>query len=109
MRDRLAAYLNKLIGYGVSGFRVDAAKHVGQTDLDAIYARLHRTADGTRPYWALEVFGGGPGTLAPMRSHAAATCSGLDGVKQLRDAFKSYPSDATGQHRDAEVLRGAPA
>ena len=39
VRTTLATYLNKLLGYGVSGFRVDAAKHVGQTDLDAIYAR----------------------------------------------------------------------
>jgi alpha-amylase len=30
VRSTLAAYLNKLIGYGVSGFRVDAAKHIGQ-------------------------------------------------------------------------------
>ena len=97
MRDRLASYLNKLIGYGVSGFRVDAAKHVGQADLDAIYSRLHRTADGTRPYWALEVFGGGPGTLSPARVHPqrrrprASTTS-----SSCRSAFKSYPADATG-------------
>ena len=105
MRDRLASYLNKLIGYGVSGFRVDAAKHVGQTDLDAIYSRLHRTADGTRPYWALEVFGGGPGSLAPEAFTSSGDVLGLDGVKQLRDAFKSYPADHVGQHRDAEGLR----
>jgi alpha-amylase len=35
VQDTLADYLNKLIGYGVSGFRVDAAKHIGQDDLDA--------------------------------------------------------------------------
>ena len=79
VRDTLAAYLNKLIGYGVSGFRVDAAKHIGQTDLDAIYSRLHDTKDGTRPYWALEVFGGGPGTLSPQ----AFTRSG-DGARPRR-------------------------
>ena len=43
VQGQLAAYLNKLIGYGVSGFRVDAAKHIGQDDLDAIYSRLHKT------------------------------------------------------------------
>ena len=31
--NKLAGYLNKLIGYGVSGFRVDAGKHVGKNDL----------------------------------------------------------------------------
>ena len=92
----MAAYLNKLLGYGVSGFRVDAAKHVGQADLDAIYARLHDTKDGTRPYWALEVFGGGPGRLAPEAFTRSGVVLGLDGVKQLKSAFKSYPADATG-------------
>jgi len=96
VRDRLATYLNKLIGYGVSGFRVDAAKHVGQTDLDAIYSRLHDTQDGTRPYWALEVFGGGPGTLSPDAFTRSGDVLGLDGVKQLKSAFKSYPSNGTG-------------
>ncbi len=96
VRSRVAAYLNKLLGYGVSGFRVDAAKHVGQADLDAIYARLHDTKDGTRPYWALEVFGGGPGRLAPGAFVRSGVVLGLDGVKQLKSAFKSYPTDAAG-------------
>lgn len=96
VRGRLATYLNKLLGYGVSGFRVDAAKHVGQDDLDAIYARLHRTVDGTRPYWALEVFGGGSGSLSPDAFTRSGTVLGLDGVKQLKSAFKSYPTNAAG-------------
>jgi alpha-amylase len=96
VRDKLAAYLNKLIGYGVSGFRVDAGKHVGQTDLDAIYHRLHRTREGTKPYWALEVFGGGPGTLSPQAFTPSGNVLGLDAVKQLRDAFKSYPDAHVG-------------
>ena len=45
----LAAYLNKLIGYGVSGFRVDAGKHIAPADLDAIYAQLDKTKDGKSP------------------------------------------------------------
>ena len=69
VETKLAGYLNKLIGYGVSGFRVDAAKHIGQDDLAAIYARLHNTLDGQRPYWVLEVFGGGPGLLSPAGVH----------------------------------------
>lgn len=96
VRAKLTGYLNKLIGYGVSGFRVDAAKHVGQDDLDAIYAGLRRTKDGTKPYWALEVFGGGPGTLSPQAFTRSGTVLGLDGVKQIRDAFNSYTADHIG-------------
>lgn len=65
VRDELAGYLNKLIRYGVSGFRVDAAKHTPQGDLDAIYSRLRTTKDGVKPYWALEVLPGSPGILRP--------------------------------------------
>ncbi|NUS52977.1 MAG: alpha-amylase, partial [Nocardioidaceae bacterium] len=100
----IAAYLNKLLGYGVSGFRVDAAKHVGQDDLDAIYARLHDTREGNRPFWALEVFGGGPGTLSPQAFVRSGTVLGLDGVKQLRDAFKSYPAEHVGSIATLETF-----
>jgi alpha-amylase len=92
VRNTLAAYLNKLIGYGVSGFRVDAAKHIGQTDLAAIAARLHRTADGTRPYLALEVFGGSPGVLSPFAFQSGGSLLGLDADVQIKNAFKSYNS-----------------
>jgi alpha-amylase len=104
VQDHLAAYLNKLIGYGVSGFRVDAAKHIGQADLDAIYSRLHRTKDHVKPYWALEVFGGGPGILSPQAFTTSGDVLGLDGVKQIRDAFKSYPAEHIGSIATLEVF-----
>jgi alpha-amylase len=92
VRTKLAAYLNTLLGYGVSGFRVDAAKHIGQTDLTAIQARLRNTVDGTRPYLALEVFGGGPGRLSPFAFVPVGSVLGLDADVQLKNAFKSYNS-----------------
>jgi alpha-amylase len=90
VRNTLAGYLNKLLGYGVSGFRVDAAKHVGQVDLAAIEARLHRTVDGTRPYIALEVPPGGPGKLAPQAFEGVGDLLGFDFAGQIESAFKSY-------------------
>ena len=96
VRGKITGYLDTLIGYGVCGFRVDAAKHIGQSDPDAIRDGLHKTKDGTRPYWALEVLGGGPGSLAPEAFTAYGTVLGLDGVKQIRDAFHSYTPDRVG-------------
>lgn len=90
VRGTLADYLNTLLSYGVSGFRVDAAKHVGQKDLNAIYDRLDATKDGVRPYWALEVFGGGPGALSPEAFTVSGDVLGLDGGRQIFNAFKSY-------------------
>jgi alpha-amylase len=104
VRATIAAYLNKLIGYGVSGFRVDAAKHIGQPDLAAIEARLHRTADGTRPYIALEVFGGGQGLLSPFAFQGQGSLLGLDADIQLKNAFKSYPAGAPGSIATLKVF-----
>ena len=36
VRDTLASYFAKLINYGVAGFRVDAVKHISNTDVLAI-------------------------------------------------------------------------
>src|SRR4051794_4732589 len=104
VRATLAAYLNKLIGYGVSGFRVDAAKHIGQVDLAAIEARLRRTVDGERPYIALEVPPGGPGKLSPWAFRGVGDLLGFDFATQMHDAFKSYVTPPGGNITDLEIL-----
>ncbi len=105
VQAELAAYLNKLIDYGVSGFRVDAGKHIGQDDLDGIYDRLKKTQDGVRPYWALEVFGGGPGILSPEAFTRSGDVLGLDAGRQIFNAFKSYGgSGNTGSLATLEVF-----
>lgn len=96
VRSRVVGYLNKLIGYGVSGFRVDAAKHVGQADLIAIRNQLRRTVDGERPFFALEVFPGGPGDLTPLAFTRAGTALGFDFAYQVKNAFKSYTDPGVG-------------
>ena len=90
VRNSLEAYLNKLIGYGVSGFRVDAAKHIGQVDLAAIESRLHRTLDGEKPYLVLEVAPGSPGRLSAAAFTKVGSLLGFDYAGQIQSAFKSY-------------------
>jgi alpha-amylase len=104
VQGKLAAYLNRLIDLGVSGFRVDAAKHIGQADLAALQARLHRTRDGDRPAFFLEVFPGGPGKLAPAAFEGVGDLLGFDFAYQVHDAFKSYPPNATGNITDLSVF-----
>jgi alpha-amylase len=61
VRSHIAGYLNDLMGLGVDGFRVDAAKHINQNDMAAIKAKF------TNPnvFFAQEVFPGSSGNLAP--------------------------------------------
>lgn len=42
VRDTLAAYLRGLVDMGVSGFRIDAAKHMPSVDIGAVLARMER-------------------------------------------------------------------
>ncbi len=104
VRTRIAGYLNKLLSYGVSGFRVDAAKHVGEDDLAAIQALLNPTADGEKAYVALEVFPGSPGRLTPQAFSRVGDVLGFDYAYQLKNAFKSYPVGATGNISSLKVF-----
>jgi len=93
VRNQIAGYLNKLLGDGVSGFRVDAAKHIGQVDLAAIEAKLRKTVDGTKPYVALEVPTGGPGKLAPQAFKGQGSLLGFDFAAQILQTFTSNITD----------------
>ncbi len=104
VRATLAQYLNKLLSYGVSGFRVDAAKHIGQADLAAIESRLNPTVDGRRPYIALEVPPGGPGKLSPWAFRSVDDLLGFDFATQIRDAFKSYVTPPGGNITELQVF-----
>lgn len=103
-RDKVVAYLNGLVDLGVSGFRVDAAKHMSAADLTAIRDALHDTADGDRPQWALEVFPGSPGILSQRAATKVGTVLGFDYAYQLKNAFKSYPDGAAGNITSLRVF-----
>ena len=45
VRGQLADYLNDLIGLGVAGFRIDAAKHMAAADIAGILAGLQEPAE----------------------------------------------------------------
>ncbi len=61
VRGKIAGYMNDLIGLGVAGFRIDAAKHIPAADLEAIKAKL------TNPnvYWVHEVIGAAGEPIQP--------------------------------------------
>lgn len=69
VRQKIADYLLSLARLDVAGFRVDAAKHIQQVELNDILARVNHTlaSEGRPlPYVFLEVAGGGAGeALAP--------------------------------------------
>lgn len=54
VRNVIAGYLIELAQIGVRGFRIDAAKHIHPTDVEAIIARVNAAVDPD-PYYFLEV------------------------------------------------------
>jgi alpha-amylase len=54
VRAKIDVYLNDLLSLGVSGFRIDAARHMGITDLTAIQTGLTKTTGGIDPLWLSE-------------------------------------------------------
>ena len=87
VRGKLAGYLNKLEGYGVDGFRVDAAKHIAQADMAAILGKTNNTNAGVRPYVYQEVVPGSSGQLAPAAFEANGNVLGFDYAYGIRSAF----------------------
>jgi len=67
VRGKLAAYMNDLVGLGVKGFRIDAAKHMPAGDVANIVGRLNNAPyiyqevidQGGEPITASEYFGSG--------------------------------------------------
>ena len=79
VRQKIADYLIMLARLGVAGFRIDAAKHIQQVELDDILAIVDSTmtAEGRPiPYYFLEVIGGAGEALAPRDFFGEAYGSG---------------------------------
>jgi alpha-amylase len=69
VRQKIADYLLMLARLGVAGFRIDAAKHIQQVELDSIIGLVNRTltSEGRAlPYFYLEVSSGSGEALRPQ-------------------------------------------
>lgn len=77
VRSAIAGYMNSLLGYGVDGFRIDAAKHIDTADLTTIKSRL------TNPnaYWKQEVIYGSGEAVQPTEY------TGNGDVQEFRYAY----------------------
>ena len=79
VRSKIANYLIGLARIGVAGFRVDAAKHIQQVDLDEIVKQVNTTlsAEGRPlPYFFLEISAGAAEALGPRDFYGVGYSSG---------------------------------
>nr|WP_217698398.1 alpha-amylase family protein [Peterkaempfera griseoplana] len=83
VRSTIAAYLNKLIGDGVDGFRIDAAKHIAASDLSAIKAKLSNPGI----FWAQEVIYGSGEAVQPSEYTGTGDVDEFMGAFDLKRIF----------------------
>jgi alpha-amylase len=79
VRRKIAAYLIMLARLGVAGFRIDAAKHIQQVELDSIFRVVDSTMTAEArplPYYFLEVSSGAGEALSPHDYFGEAYASG---------------------------------
>lgn len=79
VRQRLADYLVALARMGVAGYRIDAAKHMQQVELDDIIDRVNTTLAGEGrplPYVFLEVIGSAGEALAEHHYYGVGYSTG---------------------------------
>jgi alpha-amylase len=79
VRRKIADYLISLARAGVAGFRIDAAKHIQQVDLDEIIALVNTamTSEGRAlPYFFLEVIAGGDEAIQEPHYYGAGFRTG---------------------------------
>ncbi|KOV61788.1 glycosidase [Streptomyces sp. NRRL WC-3618] len=77
VRSAIAGYMNTLLGYGVDGFRIDAAKHMAAADLADIKSRLSNPS----VYWKQEAIYGSGEAVQPTEY------TGNGDVQEFRYAF----------------------
>src|SRR5262249_53108684 len=103
VRGRIADYLIALVGIGVRGFRIDAAKHMSPADLDAIVTKVNAAVAPVVPYYFFEVIDPGGEAI-----HAADYFSVGQSTRAVID-ITEFKYGAVGDYflnRDARRLAG---
>ncbi|GAA3789010.1 carbohydrate-binding module family 20 domain-containing protein [Streptomyces coacervatus] len=91
VRTGLADYLNSQLALGVDGFRVDAAKHIPETDLATIESKLTNTTSGKAPYVFQEIYPGS--TPQPSDYYSSGDVLDFTYASKLKSAFQGNVSD----------------
>ena len=92
VRSTIAGYLNDLISLGVSGFRIDAAKHIPAEDLEAIKSKL----SDPDAFWVHEVIGAAGEPIQPSEYLGSGDSHEFDYARDLKSRFDGQISQLNG-------------
>ncbi|XP_052870558.1 alpha-amylase 2-like [Anopheles cruzii] len=96
VRDRIVDLMNKMVGYGVAGYRVDAVKHMWPGDLQAIYSRMnnlptdHGFPPNARPFITQEVIDLGAEAITKYEYTHLGTVTEFRFSAEIGRAFRGH-------------------
>lgn len=88
VQGKIAEYLNHLIDLGVTGFRVDAAKHMWPDDLKAIFGKVKNVGAGGRPFVYQEVIDQGGEPIKGEQYFATGRITNFKFGLQIANVFR---------------------
>ena len=83
VQNEVATYMKTLVGWGVAGFRIDAAKHMSAADLQGILAKAGN------PFVYLEVIGSPGEAVQPSEYLGLGKVTEFNYSYNIRDIFNS--------------------
>ena len=90
VRSEIAAYLDDLADLGVAGYRIDAAKHIPATDLQAI---KNKTTKAKNLYWVQEVIGSPGEPIQPSEYTGIGDVHEFNYARGLKSKFDGNIAD----------------
>ncbi|WP_159611916.1 carbohydrate-binding module family 20 domain-containing protein [Glutamicibacter sp. JC586] len=85
VQQNIADYLDDLVSLGVSGFRIDASKHIPATDLEAIKSKMKNPG----VFWVHEVIGAAGEPIQESEYLGSGDSFEFDYARQLKSDFDS--------------------
>lgn len=83
VQQNIADYLDDLVSLGVSGFRIDASKHIPAADLESIKAKMKNSG----VYWVHEVIGASGEPIQESEYLGSGDSHEFDYSRQLKHDF----------------------
>jgi alpha-amylase len=96
-QGEIALYLNTLMNMGVDGFRVDAAKHIAPSDLQAIFGQVNANTNlGEARFVTQEIIADGGSFSTRSDYFAIGTINEFQFMYGIRDAFRGSNGHGAG-------------
>jgi alpha-amylase len=90
VRNKIIAFLDKFIDYGVAGFRVDAAKHMWPKDIAVIQQKVKDLPEGGRPFFVHEVIDQSNGPITTQQYTSLGYVTEFRYCQKIKEGIEGF-------------------